>query len=77
MKQRTGIIIKTFRSRGFGYILDEEGKEIYFHAAGTVKPKFEKLREGNAVKYYLAESSRGVRAIGVVATRAEEREDAV
>lgn len=74
MKQRKGIIIKTFRKRGFGYIQDEDGKEIYFHAAGTVRPKFEKLREGNAVKFYLAESSRGVRAIGVVATHEEVKE---
>lgn len=66
MKQVKGTIISIIKSKGFGFIQDEDNREIFFHAAGVCDPTFAELREGQEVEYMLRETARGPKAIGVV-----------
>ena len=41
-----GTIKKLIRDRGFGFISDTDGRELFFHQAGVLDNKFESLTEG-------------------------------
>lgn len=67
METQKGVILRIMTSRGFGFIRQEDGTDIYFHAVGCVSPSFEELREGMPVEYIAtAEKNGKTRAIGVV-----------
>ena len=67
METKSGII-KAIISKGrYGFILQEDGSDIFFHKAGVLKPEFEELREGMSVEFFVAINPKGTRAIGVVA----------
>lgn len=65
MREGTGIITSLLGQRKFGYIRREDGTQIFFHAKGVVNPDFEGLREGNRVKFFIVDSPKGDKAIGV------------
>lgn len=65
MKVEKGIVITIIRSKGFGYIENKEGKEIFFHADGVCNPSFEELKEGHHVEYMVRKTPKGTKAIGV------------
>lgn len=41
-----GVISKLLRDEGYGFILDEEGREIYFHQNAVHEWSFEQLEDG-------------------------------
>jgi cold shock CspA family protein len=69
METQKGIIIRILTGRGFGFIRQEDGTDIFFHAVGCVSP-FETLREGMEVEYMVVTNTKKnkQRAIGVVTT---------
>ena len=60
-----GTIKKLVRDRGFGFISDADGKEVFFHQTGVVDNKFESLTEGQEVAFDVESSEKGPRAINV------------
>lgn len=61
----TGKIKKLVRDRGFGFISDEQGKEVFFHRSSVIEGQFESLNEGQDVSFAIEQSAKGPRAINV------------
>jgi CspA family cold shock protein len=59
--------IKTLRAdKGFGFITDASGKEVFFHHTAIYGEGIDALREGDQVDFDLAETSpKGPRAQSV------------
>ena len=56
--------VKWFDSKkGYGFILNDEGREIFVHYTGIVKEGFKALNEGQLVTYEVGEGDKGVQAI--------------
>ena len=51
--------------KGYGFITDEDGKEVFVHYSGIVKDGFKALNEKQEVEYELGEGSKGIQAINV------------
>ncbi len=61
----TGKIKKLVRDRGFGFISDTDGRELFFHQNALLEVKFESLNEEQAVTFEVEKSDKGPRAIDV------------
>jgi CspA family cold shock protein len=61
----TGKIKKLVRERGFGFISDTDGRELFFHQSGLIDAKFEALNEEQTVTFEVEKSDKGPRAIDV------------
>ncbi len=61
----TGKIKKLVRDRGFGFISDTDGQEVFFHQTGLVEASFDALNEGQEVEFEVEKSDKGPRAINV------------
>ena len=64
----TGTIIRIVSQRGFGFIQEPDGTELFFHASGVVgTTPFDYLQEGQAVTYDKTrdDRGRGERAVNV------------
>ncbi len=61
----TGTIKKVVRERGFGFISDTDGRELFFHQSGIVDAQFDALKEAQKVEFEIEESPKGPRAINV------------
>ena len=59
--------IKTLRAeKGFGFIRDASGKEVFFHSSAIYGEGINDLREGDGVEFELGESGgKGPRASSV------------
>ncbi len=51
--------------KGYGFILAEDGREIFVHYTGIVAEGFKGLSEGQSVEYEICENEKGVQAVGV------------
>ena len=60
-----GKIKKLMRDRGFGFISDTDGREIFFHQSALVETTFSALNEDQEVEFEVEKSDKGPRAIGV------------
>lgn len=61
----TGKIKKIVQDRGFGFITDTDGREVFFHRSGITEAQFETLSEGQAVEFEVESSPKGPRAVSV------------
>ncbi|MDD5347793.1 MAG: cold shock domain-containing protein [Candidatus Omnitrophica bacterium] len=61
----TGKIKKLVRERGFGFISDTDGREVFFHQSSVVETQFDALAEGQDVEFEVEKSPKGPRAISV------------
>ena len=61
----TGKIKKLIRDRGFGFISDTDGREVFFHQSSVVDAKFDALSEEQKVEFEIEKSPKGPRAINV------------
>jgi CspA family cold shock protein len=61
----TGSIKKIVRERGFGFISDTDGRELFFHQSGLAPAQFDSLKEGQKVEFEVEDSPKGPRAINV------------
>jgi len=56
----TGSIVRLVRDRGFGFIRDDRGQEVFFHATGvTGTIPFDNLSEGQQVTFDIEQDTRG------------------
>ena len=61
----TGTIKKVVRERGFGFISDTDGRELFFHQSGIIDAQFDSLKETQKVEFEVEDSPKGPRAINV------------
>ena len=58
--------VKWFNAKkGFGFISDEEGNDVFVHFSGIAGEGYKSLEEGQAVTYDLTEGARGMQAANV------------
>ncbi len=60
-----GKIKKLIRDRGFGFIIDADGKEVFFHQSGLTGTTFDSLNEEDEVEFEVEDSPKGPRAVNV------------
>lgn len=65
LKEGRGIVFNILGKKGFGFIKQEDGTDIFFHSNGVRNPVFEELREGDEVEYLIATTPKGTKAIRV------------
>ena len=51
--------------KGFGFITDENGKDVFVHFSGLNMDGFKSLKENQAVEFEVTEGSKGPQAINV------------
>lgn len=61
----TGKIKRIVGDRGFGFIIDTDGRELFFHQSSVVDAKFSDLTEGQEVEFEVEKSEKGPRAANV------------
>ena len=61
----TGKIKKLVRERGFGFINDTDGREVFFHRSSVTDVSFDALNEDQAVEFEVENSPKGPRGINV------------
>ena len=61
----TGKIKKLVRDRGFGFIDDTDGREVFFHQSSLVGVGFDSLVGEEEVSFEVEKSAKGPRAINV------------
>jgi CspA family cold shock protein len=61
----TGTIKKVVRERGFGFISDTDGREVFFHQSSVVDVQFDALNEQQKVEFDIEDSPKGPRAVNV------------
>ncbi|MBM3250379.1 MAG: cold shock domain-containing protein [Candidatus Omnitrophica bacterium] len=61
----TGKIKKVVRERGFGFISDTDGREVFFHQSSLVDAQFDALKEEEKVEFEIEDSPKGPRAVNV------------
>jgi len=61
----SGKIKKLVRERGFGFISDADGREVFFHQSSVVDVSFDALTEEQDVEFEVEKSPKGPRAIDV------------
>ncbi len=58
--------VKWFDSKkGYGFIIAEDGKEIFVHFSGIVKEGFKALSEGQKVEFEIGQGAKGEQAVNV------------
>ena len=60
-----GKIKKLVRDRGFGFISDTDGREVFFHQTSLVETAFNALNEDQEVEFEIEKSDKGPRAVNV------------
>ncbi len=65
----TGKIKKLVRDRGFGFISDTDGREVFFHQSALVGITFDSLQEGYGVEFDIEKSDKGPRAVNIQAAK--------
>ena len=62
--------VKWFNSqKGFGFITDENGKDVVVHYSGLNMEGFKSLEEGAAVEFEIADGAKGPQAVNVVVVK--------
>ena len=61
----TGKVKKLVRERGFGFISDTDGSEVFFHKNNLTGVEFEALNENDEVEFEVEKSPKGASAINV------------
>jgi CspA family cold shock protein len=61
----TGTIKRLVRDRGFGFILGQDGVELFFHRSALQGEGFDRLTEGQTVEFDVEKGDKGPRAANV------------
>ncbi|MFH1640718.1 MAG: cold shock domain-containing protein [Candidatus Omnitrophota bacterium] len=61
----TGKVKKVVSERGFGFISDTDGREVFFHQSSLIDAKILDIKEGQQVEFEIENSEKGPRAINV------------
>lgn len=58
--------VKWFNAqKGFGFICDEQGNDIFVHFSGLAMDGYKSLDDGQSVTFELADGNRGPQAVNV------------
>ena len=57
-----GMIKTLSKKRGFGFIRNENGEDVFFHRSNLESTKFHNLCEGDRVEFTLEKGKKGYRA---------------
>ena len=57
---------KMKKQKGYGFIQDESGKDIFVHYTGLNMAGFKSLEEGNEVEFDIVQGEKGPQASNVV-----------
>jgi CspA family cold shock protein len=59
--------VKWFNNqKGYGFITDENGKDVFVHYSGLQMEGFKSIEEGASVEFDVAEGEKGPQAVNVV-----------
>jgi CspA family cold shock protein len=61
----TGTIKRLVRERGFGFILGQDGTELFFHRSAIQGQGFDALAEGQSVDFEIERGDKGPRAVNL------------
>lgn len=61
----TGKIKRIVNDRGFGFISDTDGRELFFHRSSLTGISFDTLREDQKVTFEVENSPKGPRAVNI------------
>jgi len=61
----TGKVKKLISGRGFGFISDTDGREVFFHQDSLIDAKFGDLSMDQAVEFEVEDAEKGPRAVNV------------
>ncbi len=67
-----GTVKRLMRERGFGFILAEDGKEIFFHRSELQDVEFDKLEQGDHLEFTVTKGNKGPEATGIKKTSEEK-----
>lgn len=62
---KTGTVKWFSSQKGYGFISDEEGSDIFVHYSGLNMDGFKTLQDGAKVQYEVSQSERGPQAVNV------------
>jgi len=68
-----GKIKKLVRDRGFGFISDVDGRELFFHQTSLIDTQFDVIKEDQSVEFEVEKSPKGPRAINVRIIQQEQQ----
>ena len=58
--------VKWFNSqKGFGFISDDQGNDVFVHYSGLAMDGFKSIDEGQAVTFEVTKGARGMQAVNV------------
>ena len=60
-----GKVVKIFPFDGYGFIVTNDGREIYFHRNSVIDPSFDRLEEGAEVAFLEEQGAEGPQAVRV------------
>lgn len=59
--------VKWFNNqKGYGFISDEEGNDVFVHYSGLVMDGFKSLNDGDAVEFEVVNGAKGPQATNVI-----------
>jgi CspA family cold shock protein len=61
----TGKIKKIVQGRGFGFISDNDGRELFFHQSEIQGSDFNNLKDGQSVQFDVENTAKGPRATNI------------
>lgn len=65
MRRLRGVVSYFDERKGFGFLTDEEGRDVFVHYAEIQREGFQTLAPGEAVLFDLAEGGNALRAVNV------------
>ena len=60
-----GTVVRIIRNRGFGFLKQEDGTEVFFHRTSLQGVDFDTLTEGQALEFDIEQGDKGPRAANV------------
>ena len=59
--------IKWFNNqKGYGFITDEDGRDVFVHFSGLVMEGYKSIEDGAAVEFEVTDGEKGPQAVNVV-----------
>lgn len=71
MQRRKGVVNYFDERKGFGFLTDDEGRDVFVHYAEIQREGFQTLAPGEAVLFDLAEGGNALRAVNVEVPKAK------